>query len=118
MSSGKNVLVLDVGDSTTFEADAFSSEATTAWTLSGVDWESAQNQVKAPLLSFTFNGEKSATVNNGDKIQVTVTLDADPGLFGGAAGFLLSAAGPSGAPTAAHIWPILVVTPSEADGGP
>jgi hypothetical protein len=107
-------IILDVGQSATFEVDAFSTAATAPWTLSGVDWASAQKEVTAPLLTFTFNGEQTVTVNNGDKVQVTVTLDADPSQFGGAEGILLSAAGPTSAPTAAHVWPILVLTPDEA----
>ena len=110
-------IVLEVGQSATFEADAFSTAAMASWTLGGVDWASAQKEVNDPLLTFTFNGEKSVVVNNGDKVQITVTLDADPGELGGADGWLLSTAGPAAAPTAAHLWPILVVTPDEATGG-
>jgi hypothetical protein len=73
--------------------------------------------LKAPLLSFFFNGQASATVQNGDKVSVTVTLNADPSQLGSAVGVFLSTTGPAGAPTAAHTWPILVVTPSEYDGG-
>jgi hypothetical protein len=109
--------VLDVGQSATFEVDAFSTEAMGAWTLSGVDWATKQKRVNDPLLTFTFNGAPSVTVNNGDKVEVTVTLDADPAQLGGAEGILLSTVGPVAAPTAAHLWPILVVTPDEATGG-
>ena len=110
-------IVLEVGQSATFEADAFSTEAMASWTLGGVDWATALKEVNDPLLTFTFNGEKSVLVNNGDRVQITVTLDADPGQLGGADGLLLSTAGPAAAPTAAHLWPILVVTPDEATGG-
>jgi hypothetical protein len=112
-----SLLVLNVGGTATFEADAFSTAPTPSWTLAGVDRATSLHLLKAPLLSFLFNGQKTALVNNGDKVEVTVTLDADPGQLGSAVGVLVSSAGPPGAPTAAHTWPILVVTPSEADGG-
>jgi hypothetical protein len=110
-------IVLDVGGTATFEVDGFSTEAIPAWTLEGVDWITSQGKLKSPLLSFSFNGEAMATIGNGSKVQVTVTLDADPGQYGGAEGLLLSVAGPVTAPTAAHVWPILVVTPAETRGG-
>jgi hypothetical protein len=110
-------MVLRVGGTATFEADAFSSAATGPWTLSGIDWATRLHLLKAPLLSFFFNGQATATVNNGDKVEVTVTLDADPAQLGSAEGVLLSTTGPADAPTAAHTWPILVVTPAEFDGG-
>ena len=110
-------IVLSVGGTTTFEADAFSTGATSPWTLSGIDWATQQHLLKSPLVSFLFNGQKSATVNNGDKVEVTVSLDADPAQLGGAEAVLVSTRGPANAPTAAHTWPILVVTPSESVGG-
>ncbi len=110
-------LVLPVGGVATFEATAFSSQATAAWTLEGIDIQSAEHGLKAPLLSFSFDGQATATVNNGDKVQVTVTLDADPEEFGGAEGMLLSVGGSLSSPKAAHPWPIVVVTPDEVDGG-
>jgi hypothetical protein len=116
-SATNSFVVLSIGESTTFEADAFSTTATSSWTLGGVDWETAQQAVTSPLLTFTFNGQKTATVNNGDKVEVTVTLDADPSQFGGAEGLLLSLAGSPTAPSAAHYWPILVLTPDEAKFG-
>jgi hypothetical protein len=110
-------LVLRVGGTATFDADAFSTAATGPWTLTGVDWATKMHLLKAPLLSFFFNGQASATVQNGDKVSVTVTLNADPSQLGSAVGVFLSTTGPANAPTAAHTWPILVVTPSEYDGG-
>jgi hypothetical protein len=85
--------------------------------VEGIDAQSAQHGLKAPLLSFTFNGAKTATVRNGDKVQVRVTLDADPEPYGGAEGILLSVSGSLTSPIAAHPWPILVVTAAETDAG-
>lgn len=109
--------VLRVGGQTTFELDAFSTAATDPWTVEAIDWATEQGMVKAPLLNFSFNGASTATVTNGDKVAVTVSLNADPGQLRGAEGVFFSVAGSLTAPTAAHIWPILVVTPDVAGGG-
>ncbi len=107
-----SVLVLGVGQSATFEATAFSTGTMSPWTVSGLDWASNEGDVKAPLLSFTFSGQPTTTVANGSTVAVTVTLDADPAELGSAQGLLVSRAEGANGP-AAHVWPIVVITPDE-----
>ncbi len=109
-------IVLNVGGTATFTLDAFSSAPTAPWTVEAIDWATAQGEVKAPLLTFSLNGEQTATVQNGDKIEVTISLNADPSQLRGAEGIFLSVAGTLDAPTAAHVWPIVVVTPDVTGG--
>jgi hypothetical protein len=114
----KWLLTIPVGGSTTFQATAFSSSATANWTLVGGDLNTSATDT-SPYLTVTINGAKSASVNNGDKVTVSVTLKQDPANLPdyaqalGATGILISADSTKN-PTNAHFWPFLVVTPAGA----
>jgi hypothetical protein len=114
----KWLLTIPVGGSATFEATAFSSAATANWTLLGGDLNTS-GSTTSPYLGITINGAKSASVNNGDKVTVSVTLKQDPSTIPdyaqsfGATGILISADSAKN-PTNAHFWPFLVVTPAGA----
>ena len=112
------LLTIPVGGSTTFTADAFSSAAMSSWVLAGYDLNATQT-VANPYLTITIGGAKTANVNNGDKVTVSVTLNQDPGTSagysqqGGAPGLVLSLNNATN-PTAGHYWPFLVVSPADA----
>jgi hypothetical protein len=130
-SPSRSLFELDVGQSVTFEVDAFSSGAMPNWELNTFDASpdfetNPQGATLAPYLSFAIAGgfETDAgpqvTVNNGSKVQVTMTLLRDPGtlLYQMATGWLVSwsFAGPN--VNGGHVWPVAVVTPgAAADAG-
>jgi hypothetical protein len=112
------LLTMAVGSTQTFSAVAFSTAQMANWTVLGGDLNATQTDAN-PYLTITINGGKSATVNNGDTVTVGVTLNQDPGSLAnitqalGATGLILSANNINN-PTAAHVWPFLVVTPADA----
>jgi hypothetical protein len=110
--------VIDVGSSVTFEVDAWSSGPIGDWTLLAQDW----SESTSPYLSFSIaNGEDlgdagpQIQVHNGSRVQVTMTLLADPRSLvpGEADGSLVSFSGDPANPTAAHYWPFAVATPTD-----
>jgi hypothetical protein len=109
---------MPVGGTATLTADAFSSAATADWVVLGADFN-ATNSNPNPYLTITVNGQQTATVNNGDKITVSVTLNQDPSTAPdfeetlGATGLLVSVDS-STRPSMGHYWPFLVATPDEA----
>jgi hypothetical protein len=112
--------VLDVGGSTTFEVDAWSSGPVADWTLFALDWSASTTTT---YLSFSIAGGENIDdagaqiqVHDGSRIQVTMTLLADPGslVTGEADGSLASFAGDPGNPTAAHYWPFAVMSTADA----
>jgi hypothetical protein len=127
----RSLFELNVGQSVTFEVDAFSSGPMPNWVLdtfdASPDFETnPQGATLGPYLSFSIAGgfETDAgpqiTINNGSKVQVTMTLLRDPGtlLYPMATGWLVSwsFAGPN--VNGGHFWPVAVVTPgAAADAG-
>jgi hypothetical protein len=115
------LLTTDVGGSPTFTADAFSSAATPDWTVIGYDLNATSATNLSPYLAITLNGAKSATVKNGDKVAVSVTLKQDPSNLSnyngtlGAVGLLVSFNGTDPkAATVGHFWPFLVTSHADA----
>jgi hypothetical protein len=110
--------VVNVGGSVTFEVDAFATGPTANWTLTAQDWSPSP----ATYLTFSIAGGNSTdagpavSVNNGSRVTVTATLTQDPGgLFTGEAdGAIVSFAGDPAQPSAAHYWPIVVMSPADA----
>jgi hypothetical protein len=118
VSPSQEVYVLPVGGSITFEASAFSTAPTSDWYLVPQDFTDPSTQ----YLSFSIQGGSVtdagpvATVNNGSKPKITMTLLKDPGGTANleADGVLVSFAGDPNKPTADNIWPFIVVTPADA----
>jgi hypothetical protein len=117
----RSFFVLDVGQSVTFEVDAFSSGPMAPWTLGVQDW-SASTGPEA-YLSFSMAGGRQTkdgptiAVGNGSKVQVTATLLRDPGplMYQEADGSLVSASFDSaGQPVAAHYFPFAVMSSTTA----
>jgi hypothetical protein len=119
-SPSRSVLLVDVGQSTTFEVDAFSSGQMANWFLGVRDV--TYPQTGGPYLSFSIAGARSSDagtsvqVNNGSKLQVTVTLLRDPGQLPAqeADGAVVSASYASGRVRATHYWPFAVTTLANA----
>jgi hypothetical protein len=109
---------IEVGASATLVADAFSSAPAADWLVFGGDLNATESD-RNPYLTITVNGARTATVNNGDRVTVRVTLNQDPANLPdysqsfGATGLLISSDNRAH-PTVAHFWPFLVVTPSGA----
>jgi hypothetical protein len=114
-----------VGATTVFDGDAFSDMAVTGgWYVTGYDMNATMASID-PYLAMEINGVSSdvtpytVQVNNGQKVQVAVTLQQDPGALvqqaGGAIGLLFSfnTANPQSA-TAGAVWPFLVQSPADA----
>jgi hypothetical protein len=114
----RSFFALDVGESTTFEVDAFSSGALPDWDVTAFD----ESLAPAPYLSFSIVGGQDTDagpiirVNNGSKIQVTMTLLDDPGslMQQEADGWLASYGSTAGSEVAAHFWPFSVITRAAA----
>jgi hypothetical protein len=110
--------IVAVGESVTFEVDAFASAPMGDWTLTAQDWSDSA----ATYLSFAI-GDGVGTdagpqiqVHDGSQVQVTVTLLQDPGSLdtGEADGSLISFSGNAEGPLAGHFWPIAVMSPADA----
>jgi hypothetical protein len=112
------LLSMPVGSTQSFRADGFSTAAMSDWTVLGGDFNATSTD-PSPYLTITIDGAQSATINNGGYVTVSVTLKQDPanlanvGSVLGATGLLLSADNLQN-PTKAHVWPFLVVAPSDA----
>jgi hypothetical protein len=108
---------MGVGDSATFTVDAFSDGLMGAWTLTAQDWSESETS----YLGFNIGGAASSTnpqvsVQNGSKVQITVTLLRDPSSLPTqeADGSIISFAGDPSRPSAAHFWPIAVMSTAGA----
>ncbi len=114
---GKGYGVLDVGQTTTFSVTAFSdAPLPDGWTLRAGDIaDIAQGMGMKSHMSMQVNGQDQVTVHNGDQVDVTVTMDVDPGKSQpGAFGVLLSTA-PDG--KTYHFWPLWFFTKAEQKMG-
>ena len=113
----KGVGLLDVGDTVSFTATAFSDGPTEPWVLSGVDASSYGGMPGgSQYLSITFNdNQDQVIVQNGDSVTVNVTMVADPGPYNfGAPGMLIST---NKIGTKSHIWPVWFYTTAEMKNG-
>lgn len=110
--------VVGVGQSVTFEVDAFSTASMSDWTLTAQDWSDSTTS----YLSFAIAGSVSGDlgpqiqVNNGSQVEVTMTLLREPGALGTgeADGSFISFSGSAASPLAGHFWPIAVMSPADA----
>ncbi len=118
-AGGNDALAIAVGESVTFEVDAFSDGPTADWTLGIIDLNGNvdPSQPGSPcdasenVVCFSLS---ATSVNNGSKVTVTATLNSPPPAAAvsmpGTAGFepymIFSFATTS---TAFHIWPGVVV---------
>jgi hypothetical protein len=111
--------VLDVGNSVTFDVDAFADGDVGDFSLLAQDWS---DSAAATYLEFSIAGgtETEAgpevTVGAGSTVQVTMKLLADPGALptGEADGAVVSVYGGGPGALAAHYWPFAVLTPADA----
>jgi hypothetical protein len=114
----QSFFVLDVGESATFAVDAFSYQAMDDWTLIAED----DSDPMTTYLSFSIAGGTQTQagptiqVNDHSTVEVTVTLVKEPGALetGEADGLIVSFSGDPAAPTAAHFWPIAVMSTADA----
>jgi len=121
---GTAFFVVGVGQSETFFVDAFAQPGVGNWTLTVQDW----SESTSTYLSFSIPDSTSTsfgpelTVADGTRVPITVTLLQDPGSLptGEADGSIISLAGTTGTPTAAHFWAFAVMSPEDAtmDGIP
>jgi hypothetical protein len=115
----RSFFVLDVGQSVTFEVDAFSTGPMSDWILGAQDWS---YPAPAPYLSFSITGGQTTDagpvirVNNGSKVQVTATLVRDPGALPGneANGSIISVSYALSHAATAHFWSLAVMTHADA----
>jgi len=111
--------IVDVGASVTFEVDAWSNGPIGDWTLTPQDWSASTTM---SYLAFSIPGAEETQggpqiqVHDGSRIEVTVTLLADPGSLPTeeADGSIVSISGDLANPTAAHYWPFVVMSPADA----
>ena len=109
---------LNVGESATITVTAFSDATAPEWTLTAADFTDPMTQ----YLSFSIPGGNNTSsgaetqVNNGSKVELTVTLLADPAntISGEGDAVLLSSNGDLKTATRANYWPFVVLTPAEA----
>jgi hypothetical protein len=114
-----SVVVEDVGQTKTIEVDALADGAMGAWTLLPQDWSNFSNPNPNPYVSFSIQGGTNTDagpeiqVQSGDRIQLQVTLTADPSTapYGEADAVLVSV---NRTKTAAHWWPFIVLTTAQA----
>lgn len=93
------------------------------WNVVGYDLNAQSATDLNPYLTIAINGVTqtagSVTINNGQKAQIAVTLNQDPGALVasafGAVGLLLSYQGTSlQTMTAGAVWPFIVQSPADA----
>jgi hypothetical protein len=112
---GKNAFQLSVGESVTFSVVAYSDAPVPGgWTVRGVDMAGPEVTGGDGFLDIQVNGQESAQVQNGDTLEVTVTLNADPGTSQPGASAVLLSTGKGGV---THLWPLWFYTPAEAKKG-
>ncbi len=116
IAKGKGAMLLDVGETKTVTATAFSdAPIPKGWTVSVVDEASMMGMSQMPMLSFKVNGGDQATVNNGDTVQIDVTMEANPGDYQpGAMGLVISTSQDG---QTRNVWPIWVYTTAESKNG-
>lgn len=90
-AAGKQEIHLGVGESATFELEAYSDAMTTDWTLSGEDIGGRIGE--NATLSFSFD---KTTINAGQTVKLTIKLNDKPSL--GVAPYVIHSAG------AGHHW--------------
>lgn len=112
-ANGKSLQKLSVGQSVTFNATAFSDlPIAGGWKVTGGDSTSFISSQYPAFLDITINGKHEENVQNGDVVEVSVTLVGDPSKYQfGASGLLVSK---SLNGKLQNIWPIFVYTPGEA----
>ena len=118
--SRDSVVVMDVGQTKTVEVDALADGTIGPWTVSAQDW--TDKSAIATFLGFSIQGGLNSDagpeiqVKSGDRLQLQVTLLADPAAAGypSADAVVVSAYGTGNTATAAHVWPFLVMTTAAA----
>jgi hypothetical protein len=113
----KGFFVVDVGQSVTFEADAFADGAIPDWTLFAQDWSASVSSVLSLSIA---GGTQSAAgdqiqVNRGRTVRITATLLSDTSSLatGEADGVLVSVSKANATPVA-HWWPFAVMSKAAA----
>lgn len=101
---------IELGASATIALHAFSDMPVQPWSVTAIDIDSFQGGGTA--LSFDFDGQASATVNNGDVINMTITRDpfAKPAAAYGAIGMIVSTSADG---QSTNYWPIWSYTKAE-----
>jgi hypothetical protein len=114
----KGFFVVDVGQSVTFEADAFADGAIPDWTLFAQDWSASLSSVLTLTIA---GGTQSAAgaqiqVNRGKTVRITATLLSDTSSLatGEADGVLVSVSKANPATPVAHWWPFAVMSKAAA----
>ncbi len=104
---------IELGASVTIALHAFSDMPVKPWTVTAIDIDSFQGG--GTPLTFDFDGKDSATVNNGDIINLTITRDAfaTPASPYGAIFYLMSTSADG---QATNMWPIWAYTQKELTG--
>jgi hypothetical protein len=118
-----SAVIVDVGQSTTFEVDALALGSEPTWTVAVEDatilGQPDQYLAFAIAGGTTVNGVSSIAANSGDRFQVTVQMLKDPGMApdspGWGLGLVVNYNGlDPQASTSGHFWPFLVLTSAEA----
>ncbi len=104
---------IELGQSKTIALHAFSDQPVAAWTVTAIDIDSFQGG--GTPLTFDFNGQTSATVNNGDIVNMTITRDynAQPASPYGAIAMIMSTSADG---QSTNYWPIWSYTQKELTG--
>ena len=107
-AAGKSIVNLAVGGTATIELDAFSDAPTPAWSVNAIDIGQAITGSATSSLSINFD---KTMVQNGDTIQMTITLKSAPPALPAqypqnAAIYVIEARATAG--TAVHLWPAMV----------
>jgi len=108
--------VLDVGESTTFDVDAYADGPIPGWMLFAQDWSGSGGYLDLAIEGGqTSNAGPKIVVTAGQTLHVTASLTADPSDLpsGEADGALVSVSG-SGSPPVAHYWPFAVMSREHA----
>jgi hypothetical protein len=106
-------VALEPGETKTILLHAFSDKPVQPWTVTAVDIDSFQGG--GTPLTFDFDGKDSATVNNGDVINLNITRDtfAQPASPYGAIAYLVSTSADG---NQTFMWPIWSHTQKELTG--
>jgi hypothetical protein len=115
------IVEMNVGETTTIVADAFSDGAISDWYLDALDLDGTAGN-PSPYLTLKVNGAPATRTNNGAKVTISITLNQDPsallaeGRFGATAILrsVNSLSPTTNPPTAGHLWPFVVTTPADA----
>ncbi len=104
---------IELGQSATIALHAFSDMPVKPWSVTAVDVDSFQGG--GTPLTFDFDGQASATVNNGDVINMTITRDnfAKPASPFGPIAMLISTSADG---QSTNYWPIWCYTQKELTG--